>query len=250
MRTQVGRERDTNSRVPAARTPAHPRTGQLTSYKNQTHELTTPSSLVQLRITVWTGYARDIRPRGYKTPGIRLTNAILRAEILETLFVYVPVVRMSEGRMQVWTEVGLRIAGAVIAGGIIGLNRDLLGKPSGVRVHALVALGAALLTLSSTSFGLAGSDANAVSRVMQGIVGGIGFLGAGVILRGGDGGRIFHVATAASIWVTAAVGIACGLGAWPIASIGAVSTVLILEIGGRIDRALRGKLGDETKNEQ
>lgn len=94
-------------------------------------------------------------------------------------------------------EPALRIASAVLAGGIVGFNRDLHGKPTGIRAHALVALGAALFVMASTEYGIADSDGNMVSRVIQGVVGGIGFLGAGVILRGDDGRRIFHVATAA-----------------------------------------------------
>ena len=71
----------------------------------------------------------------------------------------------------------------------------------------------------------------------------LGFLGAGVILRGGQ--RIFHVATAASIWVTAALGIACGLGAWRLTALAVLAVVLILVIGSKIDHALYGRLGKE-----
>ena len=142
-------------------------------------------------------------------------------------------------------EPTLRIAAAVLAGGIVGLNRDLHGKPTGVRAHALVALGAALFVLSATEPGVAGSDGNVVSRVIQGVVGGIGFLGAGVILRGDDGRRIFHVATAASIWVTAALGVACGLGAWRLVVLSIIAVALILVVGTKIDHALYGKLGRE-----
>ena len=142
-------------------------------------------------------------------------------------------------------EPALRLAAALVAGGIVGLNRDLHGKPTGVRAHALVALGAALFVMSSTELGIAGSDGNVVSRVIQGVVGGIGFLGAGVILRGDDGRRIFHVATAASIWVTAALGVACGLGAWRLVILSIVAVVLILVVGSKIDHALYGKLGKE-----
>ena len=142
-------------------------------------------------------------------------------------------------------ESALRLAAAMVAGGIVGLNRDLHGKPTGVRAHALVALGAALFVMSSTELGITGSDGNVVSRVIQGVVGGIGFLGAGVILRGDDGRRIFHVATAASIWVTAALGVACGLGAWRLVALSRVAVVLILVIGSKIDHALYGKLGKE-----
>ena len=142
-------------------------------------------------------------------------------------------------------EPTLRIAAAVLAGGIVGLNRDLHGKPTGVRAHALVALGAALFVMSSTELGIGGSDGNAVSRVIQGVVGGIGFLGAGVILRGDDGRRIFHVATAASIWVTAALGVACGLGAFRLVGLSIIAVALILVVGTKIDHALYGKLGKE-----
>ena len=146
-------------------------------------------------------------------------------------------------------ELGLRIAAASIAGGIVGVNRDLYGKPSGVRVHALVSLGAALVTMSGMQLGLGESNADAVSRVIQGIVGGIGFLGAGVILRGDGGLHVYHVATAASIWVTAAIGIACGLGAWRMAALAVIAVVSILVVGSKIDRALRGLLGPEGNEE-
>ena len=140
-------------------------------------------------------------------------------------------------------EPAVRLTAAVVAGGVVGLNRDLYGKPTGVRAHALVALGAALFVMAATDLGIADSDSTAVSRVIQGVVGGIGFLGAGVILRGGQ--RIFHVATAASIWVTAALGIACGLGAWRLTALAVLAVVLILVIGSKIDHVPYGKLGLE-----
>ena len=142
-------------------------------------------------------------------------------------------------------EPALRIAAAVLAGGVVGLNRDLHGKPTGIRAHALVALGAALFVMASTGYGIADSDGNMVSRVIQGVVGGIGFLGAGVILRGDDGRRIFHVATAASIWVTAALGVACGLGAFRLVVVSIIAVALILVFGAKIDYAFHGKLGKE-----
>lgn len=137
-----------------------------------------------------------------------------------------------------------RIILAVVAGGLVGVNRDLHGKPSGVRVHALVSLGAALVTLASMQLGTDGSNQDAISRVIQGIVGGIGFLGAGVILRGENGLRVYHVATAASIWVTAALGILCGLGQWKIAVLGVLAVVIILVVGSKIDNSLRGRWND------
>lgn len=142
-------------------------------------------------------------------------------------------------------EPALRLLASVLVGGLVGLNRDLHGKPTGVRAHALVAFGAALFVMSSTELGIADSNGDTVSRVIQGVVGGIGFLGAGVILRGDDGQRIFHVVTAASIWVTAALGVACGLGAFRLIGPSIIAVALILVVGTKIDRALYGKLGKE-----
>lgn len=148
--------------------------------------------------------------------------------------------------MEQWTELALRIAAAVLAGGAIGVNRDMYGKPAGVRVHALVALGAAVVTMIGTQGSLSLSDPSAASRIIQGVIGGIGFLGAGVILRGGDSARrIYHVTTAASIWVTAALGIACGAGAWVIAALSGIAAMVVLVVGLKIDKALYGRLGPE-----
>ena len=99
--------------------------------------------------------------------------------------------------------------------------------------------------MASTEYGIADSDGNMVSRVIQGVVGGIGFLGAGVILRGDDGQRIFLVATALSIWVTAALGVACGLGAFRLVAVSVIAVALILVFGAKIDYAFHGKLWKE-----
>jgi len=127
----------------------------------------------------------------------------------------------------------------MISGGLVGLNRDMYGKPTGVRMHALVALGAALLTL--TGAGL--EDPGATSRVIQGIVGGMGFLGAGVIMHGIGTKRPLHLTTAASIWMTAALGVVCGIGEWKVALLAVLATQLILVVGLPIDRKLYRKLG-------
>lgn len=148
-------------------------------------------------------------------------------------------------------EVILRLVAATVVGCAIGLNRELKGKPAGLRTHALVTLGAALFTLSSIHFslslGVAGADA--LSRVMQGIITGLGFLGAGVILRDEEG-HVRGLTTAATIWVAASLGILCGIGYW-IGVIIAVSLVLIVLIVGEpverfFERAL-GKMGRKPK---
>src|SRR5688572_8001195 len=108
----------------------------------------------------------------------------------------------------------LRLLVALVAGIVLGLNRDLMGKPAGVRTHGLVALGAALVTLVSTTFafGEGSADGNPVTRTVQGIVAGVGFLGAGVIIKSTDGTDVRGLTTAATIWLSACLGIAAGAG--------------------------------------
>jgi len=107
-------------------------------------------------------------------------------------------------------DIALRLGLALLYGGIIGLNRDLHHKRVGLRTFGLVALGTAGMTLGM----LAGSavDMANVSRVVQGILTGIGFLGAGVILHRPDSGRTTGLTTAAAIWFTAGLAVLCGLG--------------------------------------
>ena len=100
-------------------------------------------------------------------------------------------------------EVILRLGGATLIGTAIGLNRDLHGKPTGVRTLGLVGLGSALVVLSVAQ----GSSVDA-SRIIQGIVTGVGFLGAGVIFRS-EGHHVHGLTTAACVWVTACIGAAC-----------------------------------------
>lgn len=93
-----------------------------------------------------------------------------------------------------WTEIILRLGSAVFIGALLGVNRELRGKPAGLRTNALVALGAALTTLASIGISLGAeagqaADANAVSRAVQGIITGVGFIGAGVIIRDNSGTR-------------------------------------------------------------
>lgn len=139
----------------------------------------------------------------------------------------------------------VRMVVAVLCGAAIGLNRDMHGKPTGIRAHALVSLGAAVFAIAGARL-LGDNHPDAVSRVIQGIAAGVGFLGAGVILRGPDGMRVFHLATAASLWVTTGIGVLCGLGAL---LLGAAATVLalgVLVVGMRLDRNMFGKGGPEA----
>jgi putative Mg2+ transporter-C (MgtC) family protein len=113
-----------------------------------------------------------------------------------------------------WPDAVIRLTAAAVVGGVIGLDREAHGKPTGVRTMGIVALGSALVVLVSQHPG--GSDPAAGSRVIQGVITGIGFLGAGVILRNPTGRHVHGLTTAAAIWLTACIGVACGLGAWPL----------------------------------
>ena len=138
-----------------------------------------------------------------------------------------------------WQEIALRLGSAAFAGGLLGLNRELKGKPAGLRTNALVSLGSAMLVLGSIGVS-AHSDhaveANVLSRAMQGIITGIGFLGAGVILRDTSGARVHGITTAATIWLTATLGMLCGAGIWSVAGLGMGMTLVILIIGKPLER--------------
>jgi putative Mg2+ transporter-C (MgtC) family protein len=119
----------------------------------------------------------------------------------------------------------VRLLLAVLLGGVVGYQREQTGKAAGVRTHMLVSLGAALLVLAGEQAGMAWAD---VSRIIQGIVTGIGFLGAGTILKKYDEGHIRGLTTAAGIWLTAAIGVAAGLGREAVAILGTLFAIVVL----------------------
>jgi putative Mg2+ transporter-C (MgtC) family protein len=125
-------------------------------------------------------------------------------------------------------EVFLRLAAAVGAGALIGLDRELRRKPAGLRTLALVALGSAVFVLETVDPARAYTDAT--SRVIQGVVTGVGFLGAGSIMRTADEESVRGLTTAASIWLAAAMGVACGLADWPLVIGGCALGLLVLTI--------------------
>ncbi len=131
-------------------------------------------------------------------------------------------------------DIGLRLGAATAVGVIIGVNRDLKEKPAGMRTLGLVALGAAVIALAAIQYdGMAGHP-DALSRViqgvLQGIMTGVGFIGAGAILRDAQAQRIEGVTTAASVWVTAALAVACAFAAWRIVVIGLALTLILLVV--------------------
>jgi putative Mg2+ transporter-C (MgtC) family protein len=122
-------------------------------------------------------------------------------------------------------RITVRLLLAALLGGLLGYDRERAGKSAGLRTHMLVSLGAALFVLIPQ---LAGSTDTDVSRVIQGIVAGVGFLGAGAIVKRTDEGEVEGLTTAAGIWLTAAIGVAAGLGRESSAILGAVLAFLIL----------------------
>jgi putative Mg2+ transporter-C (MgtC) family protein len=139
-------------------------------------------------------------------------------------------------------EVLLRLAIATLIGCVLGLNRELHGKPAGMRTHALVSLGACLISVVSIEIVNPG-QMDAVLRVVQGIMAGIGFLGGGVILRDDSHQSVHGLTTAASVWVVASLGIACGTGQWLTALIALCLTLFVLAVGPRIEKTCLGWFG-------
>ncbi|MCA0423917.1 MAG: MgtC/SapB family protein [Proteobacteria bacterium] len=137
-------------------------------------------------------------------------------------------------------DVAARLGAAMAAGMVMGLNRDLMGKPAGVRTLGLVGLGSALATMAASGFVTATNlNVDAISRAIQGIITGIGFLGAGVIFREDHHQRVRGLTTAASIWLTACFGMVCGIGAWMIGFIALVLALLLLLFGKSVERFAR-----------
>lgn len=125
------------------------------------------------------------------------------------------------------TLITLRLLVAAVLGGLLGLERELKGKSAGVRTHMLVAMGAALFILIPQQAGASSADLN---RVLQGLVAGVGFLGAGAILMGTKEVETRGLTTAAGIWVTAAIGVAAGMGRESTAILSAFIALLVLSL--------------------
>jgi putative Mg2+ transporter-C (MgtC) family protein len=124
-------------------------------------------------------------------------------------------------------DIVLRLLLAAALGTVIGFQRERAKKAAGLRTHTLISLGAALFTVVSI-FGFPGTAD--VSRVAAGVVTGIGFIGAGVIIHGTRGERVVGLTTAASIWITAAIGLAAGAGLYIMAVVAAILTLVVLRI--------------------
>jgi putative Mg2+ transporter-C (MgtC) family protein len=153
------------------------------------------------------------------------------------------------------SDVFFRLLAAAVAGGLVGLNRDLADKPIGVRTLGLVSLGAATVSVAGIQVQGMAEHADAMSRVVQGIIqgvmAGISFVGAGVILRNSTTRTVEGLTTAATVWMSAAFGVACGLGAWRTIAIAVPIAMAMLFSAGWID-ALKRQFGtnDGEKRER
>jgi putative Mg2+ transporter-C (MgtC) family protein len=130
-------------------------------------------------------------------------------------------------------QVVAQLGVAALLGGVLGIEREKVGKAAGLRTHMLVALGAALFTVSALDAGMNAAD---LSRVFQGIAAGIGFIGAGAILKLTHEKEIKGLTTAATLWLTAAAGTAVGAGHLWIPIVGVLLAFVILAALGRIER--------------
>ncbi len=150
------------------------------------------------------------------------------------------------------TETILRLVVATVAAGAVGLNRDLRGKPIGVRTLGLVGLATAVAVLLADSGAERSGMSDATSRVVQGILTGIGFLGAGVIVRGKSHKRVHNLTSAASVWFTACIGVVSGAGQWRLVVVASVLAFVLLAFGGPIERffhRLRGAASHDGSSE-
>ena len=136
-------------------------------------------------------------------------------------------------------EVAMRLVTATLVGSAIGLDRELRHKPAGLKTHALVALGAALVMVVTAELSsLTHPDTAAMARAIQGIIAGVGFLGGGAILKAGDA-IVAGLTTAATIWLAASLGIACGAGQWIVAIIAVAIALVILVAGNAAENLFR-----------
>ncbi|KIU43239.1 MULTISPECIES: MgtC/SapB family protein [Bradyrhizobium] len=142
-----------------------------------------------------------------------------------------------------WSEIILRLGAATLAGSAIGLDRDLRGKPIGLKTLGLVSLSTAMVVLLAAHAVAPGQFTDAISRVIQGVLTGIGFLGAGVIVRQGDRLQVRGLTSAACTLFAACVGVVCGAGHWPIVLTALVLAFLLLTFGKRTERWLHHALG-------
>ena len=140
-------------------------------------------------------------------------------------------------------RVVVRLIAALLAGGVIGLQRETSGKAAGLRTHMLVCAGTTLFVLAAIDVGM---EQDAMSRVIQGLATGIGFLGAGAILKVESQYQIKGLTTAAGIWMTAAIGVAIGVGQLGTAAVGTALAWFVLAVLIKLDKRIDGSNADRA----
>lgn len=146
-----------------------------------------------------------------------------------------------------WAEPMMRMGVATLAGAALGWERSRQDRAiMGLRTLSLVGLASCIAVLAIVHSGLPEVNADAAGRVIQGVLSGVGFIGAGALLHGGkgDGKQVHGLATAASIWVSAAMGAAAALAVWPLIGGGVVFGLLVLLIGAPLEKAIRDRARD------
>ena len=138
-----------------------------------------------------------------------------------------------------WIRLLLRLGLAVLLGALIGYEREQRDSAAGLRTHMLVALGSALFVLVPQQAGLSNDE---LSRVLQGLVAGVGFLGAGAVIKQTQSGQVHGLTTAAGIWSTAAIGVAVGMGREATAIVSAITVYLILGLVLRLERRMEKRM--------
>ncbi|MBE9108684.1 MgtC/SapB family protein [Nodosilinea sp. LEGE 07298] len=126
-----------------------------------------------------------------------------------------------------WLNATGRLGIAILFAAIIGLDREFNNKPAGLRTNMLVSLGAALFVLVTVQSGLVQTDSSSMARTLQGIITGVGFVGAGSILRED---RVRGLTSATAVWISAGVGVAAGLGQWQLGLLGTGFALIILRL--------------------
>lgn len=139
----------------------------------------------------------------------------------------------------------MRLLVALLVGALVGVQRELTHKPAGLRTHMLLALGTALVVVSAAESGMSLSD---LSRVIQGLVTGIGFLGGGAILKLTAEHEIHGLTTAAGIWMTAAASAAAGLGQLALALIGVCLGLIVLAAFVKLEKRLGARATQDAVN--
>ncbi|HEU4765475.1 MAG TPA: MgtC/SapB family protein [Candidatus Eisenbacteria bacterium] len=150
---------------------------------------------------------------------------------------------LRNGLMVDWAQlvrIAVRLLLSAGLGAVVGLQREQTGKPAGLRTHMLVALGATLFVLAPLEMDVSMSD---IGRVIQGVATGIGFIGGGAILKLSAEREVRGLTSAAGIWITAAAGVAVGLGRLAIAALSILLTWIILAIIGRAERRIEKNRG-------